>query len=190
MASADPLHVALYVRLFRLLADRPEFLTRDVGARIDAAWTDDKPGSLVLLDRVLVAHMSELDSLCGYAVAKLRAAAAAPVLDVLGILEPERIVAMYCSLPPRRRGTVVRDAVWAYHVNHADLDAIAAAGTEWDEMPDVQVPTDLAPDAQRDYHRFVREATRLRVDLPHDLTDDELGCVIYSPNISDLMEGT
>lgn len=166
----DPLGIALKARLYRLVADRPEFLTTDVGARLDAAWTSDAPGSLALIDRIGVAGMTEVDRLCAYAVAKLRGAASGAVLDVLGMLDPERLVAMFYALPQERRQVVLRDGAWAFYVNRVDPDDVQGAFGFWDDMPTLLVSEDLSPAAQADMHRFLREAQRCRAGLPHDLT--------------------
>jgi hypothetical protein len=118
-----------------------------------------------VLDRWLITQATELDEMCGYAVAKLRKMAAAPLLDVLGVLDPERIVAMYYVLPERRRSAVLRDGFWAYHVGRADLDAVAEALADWDEMPDLLVPDDMPHEAQAEIQHFTREAQRCRAGL-------------------------
>jgi hypothetical protein len=174
----DPLAIALKARLYKLVADRPEFLGTDAAARLDAAWTDSAPGSLALIDRINVAAMTEVDRLCGYAVAKLRSAASRPVLDVLGMLNPDRLVAMYYALPEAKRSSLLRDGAWAFYVNRADPDAVQAAEAFWNDMPALRVSTDLSPAAQAAMHRFQREAERLRAGLPHDLDPRERRCVV------------
>jgi hypothetical protein len=180
----DAHRVALLVRLFRLLANRHEFRTPDAARRIDAAWTSSSPGSLPVLDRWLITQATELDQMCGYTVAKLRKTASAPVLDVLGVLDPERIVAMYYVLPERRRSAVLRDGVWAYHVGHADLDAVAEALADWDEMPDLLVPDDMPHEAQAEIQDFTREAQRYRAGLSHELTPEQVEIVHRSTHRS------
>src|SRR4051812_46918347 len=96
----------MYVRLYRLLARRPEFLTHDADTRLDAAWD---VGGVPVLDRNMLRRARELDRLCGYAVRKLQNRTSASVLDVLGVLDPLRIVAMYYALPRERRVSVLRD---------------------------------------------------------------------------------
>jgi hypothetical protein len=147
------------------------------GRRIDAAWTASAPGSLPVLDRVLMAQTTELDQMCGYAVAKLRHRASGHVLDVLGVLDPERIVAMYLALPARRRDVVRRDGAWAYHVGRADLDAVAQALDDWDEMPALLVPEDMSHEAQAEIQHFTREAQRYRAGLSHELTPEQVEMV-------------
>lgn len=177
MPEKHALQVAKYARLYRLLADRPEFLNADAGARLDAAWTQDAPGSLALLDRVLVGRMSELDRMCGYAVAKLRTQASAGVLDVLGVLDPARVAAMYYALPEPRRHLALRDAAWSYHVGRVDRRAVAEAAEFWDDMPSLMVPTGLPHEDQADYFRFIREAERARLGLSHVLARAESALV-------------
>jgi hypothetical protein len=164
-------------RLCRLLADRPEFMNEDVGARLDMAWTEEPPGSLPLLDRVLMAGSDELDRLCAYVLRHLRERAEAAVLDVVGVLGPERLLAIYVSLSRRRQTAVLRDPVWAYHVGRANLEAIEAAERFWDELPDVPVPDDMPWPEQREYFAFIREADRYRAGLPHELTPEQVEMV-------------
>ena len=69
----------------------------------------------------MVIGASELDRLCASAVATI-AAGRRPLgvlLDVLGNLDPDRILAMYWALPPERREAVMSDPVWAYHVHRS-----------------------------------------------------------------------
>ena len=64
----------------------------------------------------MVIGASELDRLCVSAVATIAAGRRrlALLLDVLGNLDPDRILAMYWALPPDRREAVMSDPVWAY----------------------------------------------------------------------------
>jgi hypothetical protein len=73
-------------------------------------------------DRTLILHAGELDRLCAYAVRSLTRHAPRAVLDVLGVLDPDRIVAMFYALPDGRRGRMQRDPVWGYHINQAPED--------------------------------------------------------------------
>jgi hypothetical protein len=172
MSEAVPpnnaLAAALYARVYRLLADRPEFLTADRQARLDAAWTSDAPGCLCLVDRVLIGRLADVDLMCGYAVAKLRTGASSTLLDVLGCLDAERVVGMYLALPARRRLAVMRDPVWAYRVRHADLPAIREAAAFWADMPDGQVPPDMSAEAQSSYFDLVRGVHQGRTDVTFD----------------------
>jgi hypothetical protein len=121
--------IALLARAYRILARRPELWTDDCPERVRHALTDDGPGRLSALDAVLVFQTGKLDVLCAYAVAMLHRPGArnAEVLDLLGMLDPDRIAAIYYALPEERRGVVTRDPVWAYHVHRAPGDEITAA---------------------------------------------------------------
>lgn len=65
----------------------------------------------------------------GYAVAVMshKGGRIAEVLDVLGMLNPDTICAVYYALPEERRATVTRDPVWAYHVAQLDLEEMREA---------------------------------------------------------------
>lgn len=102
-----------------------------------APWAirpDEGPGRLSVLDAVLVSQTGQLDILCAYAVAMLRRPAArnAEVLDLLGMLDPDRIVGIYYALPEDRRHILTRDPVCAYHVQQAPGDEVATAMVELD----------------------------------------------------------
>jgi hypothetical protein len=78
------------------------------------------------LDATLVHQAGELDILCGYAVALLSrpAGRTAELLDLLGMLDPDHLLAVYFALPEDRRHAVMRDFVCAYHVHRAPAAAI------------------------------------------------------------------
>jgi hypothetical protein len=135
-------------RRFALLARRPEFLL-DRRTRAEYALADDvPPGALHLLDAAMVIGASELDRLCASAVAIITAGKRplSPLLDVLGHLDPDRILAMYWALPPERREAVMTDPVWAYHVHRSpDLrDEEANIRDLIDETPTSEVGYSLA----------------------------------------------
>jgi hypothetical protein len=106
------------------------------------ALTDDAPGPLHLLDAGMVRYSSELDRLCGYAVSRLRQHARVEVLDVLGMLDPERVAAIYYAVPPGRRAALLKDPAWAYHV-HAAGD-VPGAMAELDDLLAATAGTDMA----------------------------------------------
>ena len=149
-------------RRFALLARRPEFLL-DRSTRAEHALADDvPPGALHLLDAAMVIEASELDRLCASAVAAIAAGRRplALLLDVLGNLDPDRILAMYWALPSERREAVMSDPVWAYHVNRSpDLrDEEANVRDLIDETPTSGIGyalarVDLARDTPSDLSR-------------------------------------
>ena len=111
-----------------MLARRPELWSHDVGAAVQHALTDEGPGRLCALDAVLVFQTGKLDVLCAYAVAMLRrdGARSAEVLDLLGMLDADRIAAIYYALPEERREVVTRDPVWAYDLQRAPGGVVEA----------------------------------------------------------------
>lgn len=108
--------IAMLARLYLLLGKHPEYMTANAGERIDRAL--DAPVPLNGLDRTLLAAATEIDRVCGYTVMLLRGQTSKPLLDALGVMDSDRIVAMYYALPDRRREIVRRDPVWAYHIEH------------------------------------------------------------------------
>jgi len=67
---------------------------------------------------------SELDRLCGYAVALLSRTGerCAHLLDLLGVLDPDRICAIYFAVSASRRDRLRRDPVWGYHVQQVEAE--------------------------------------------------------------------
>lgn len=117
--------VALWARMYRLLADHPEYMLTDrdeVARRLLMA-----PVTMSDLDRTLiVAAGDEVDRVCAHAVRKLSVRVDHGTLDTLSLLDGDRLVAMYYALPRKRRAAVRNDVAWAYAIDHApeDLDNV------------------------------------------------------------------
>jgi hypothetical protein len=109
--------IAFLARRYRLLSERPEYLTGTHGQRIELLL---KSG-LGELDRTLILYTSAIDRLCGHLVTLLRTESDTPsaLLDAFGVMDPDRIVAVYYALPDGRREEVRSDPVWAYHILNA-----------------------------------------------------------------------
>lgn len=137
--------IAFLTHAYQLLARRPELGAYDACERLRHALTDEGPGRLSLLDAVLVLQAGRLDVICGYAVSMLSVPGArtAGVVDLLGMLDTDRIVAIYHALPAERRHVVTRDPVWAHHVHHAPTKAIEAAlvALEWLDTDPISEPS-------------------------------------------------
>jgi hypothetical protein len=120
--------IALLARRYALIARRPEFQTPNQPDRLQHALAAEPPGPLPLLDAAQAVGSTELDRLCGYAVALLRRPGrTSEILDLLGVLDPDRIAAIYFALPAERRNVITRDAACAFHVYHAPRDETEAA---------------------------------------------------------------
>jgi hypothetical protein len=67
---------------------------------------------------------SELDRLCGYAVALLNRAGerCGQLLDLLGVLDPDRICGIYFAVDRKRRAQLRRDPVWSFHVQQIEAE--------------------------------------------------------------------
>jgi hypothetical protein len=171
--------IAFKARLYRLLSERPEYLTASRADVIERML--DAQVAIGEFDRTLILHASEADRLCGHAVYGLSRRAPLGVLDVLSILDPDRLVAMYYALPLSRRASVRRDAAWAYHVERApeDIQTVVTEVAGW--AKDIQrITTGLADlaaqapnEARKDTERFDRTMLRHEVGLPVLLTDAE-----------------
>lgn len=165
----------MYARLFALIARRPEFRSHDPADRIDHAWTNEGPGAVPLIDRVLIAGATGLDQVCGYAVARLSTRVDSVLLDVLGVLPAERLCAMYHALPGDTRHRVLRDGVWAVQVGQIDAGDVRRAAAFWSDLPVELAISDVIPYAeQHGYFDAVRDALRATAGLPpQDTTDEE-----------------
>lgn len=68
---------------------------------------------------------SELDRFCGYAVALLNnpgRRSVASLLDALGILDPDRVAAIYFALKPERRKVMRADPACSFHIQSVERD--------------------------------------------------------------------
>lgn len=106
--------IAFLARRYRLLSERTEFLTANRAELIERILAS--PVTIGEFDRTVLLHTTELDRLCAHAVRSFARRAPAAVLDVLSVLAPDRLAAMYLALPENRREVVRRDPAWAYHV--------------------------------------------------------------------------
>ncbi len=123
------------------------------------------------LDSTLIEQADELDRLCGYAVRMLGRHRNAAVLDLLGMLDGDRIVALYYALPPARRHATLGDSTWAYYVGRApeDTDDALAAVADLAERTSTPWPAEA--------ERFDHQARRYRAGLSHDLSSREIETV-------------
>jgi hypothetical protein len=135
--------IALLARLYMLLGKHPEYLTASTGERIDRAL--EAPVPLNGVDKTLLMAATEIDRVCGHTVMVLRGQTSKPLLDALGVMDPDRIVAMYFALPDRRREVVRRDPAWAYHIEHAPegLAEVMAGTEDWIKECD-RIEADMA----------------------------------------------
>lgn len=171
--------IALLVRRYRLLSERPQYLTTNRAELIERML--DAPVAVGDFDRSLILHASEVDRLCAHAVRSLAHRAPAAVLDMLGVLDPDRIVGMYYALPPRRQAAVRRDPAWAYHLEHAPPETSEAVAEVARLAEDIQATTarlarhtGLAPSEDRNKaERWDRAMLRQQAGLPVLLTDAE-----------------
>jgi hypothetical protein len=109
--------IAANARRYRLIARRPEYLL-DRETRIRHALAEDAQ-PLHLFDAAMAIGASELDIFCGYVVSILNKPHGRPtttLLDALGILEPDRVAAIYFALAPERRNVMLRDGPCAIHI--------------------------------------------------------------------------
>ena len=121
--------VAMLARRYTVLADRPALSEPDRDARIDRTLgldAYDRP----LLDMAQVVGADDLDLMCGQAVRVLRKHCRADVLEVfeiLGALDPERLLGIAFALPADTRESIrQRNAVWGWWIQQVDAEMPAA----------------------------------------------------------------
>jgi hypothetical protein len=144
--------IAFKARLYRLLSERPEYMAVGGEELIGRLLSAQVP--LGELDKTLVLGASELDRVCAHAVRVLSNVSDRPLLDALGMMDADRIIAVYHALPPKRRAVVLRDPVWAYHVANAPPETpaavaeVAADAQEGQALTSSGPPTNVAPGAR------------------------------------------
>jgi hypothetical protein len=99
-------------------------LGHDQAGRVAHALTHEPPGELHLLDAAQMIGASQLDRLCGYAVALLNRAGqrCGQLLNLVGVLDPDRICGIYFAVSASRRDRLRRDPVWGYHVQQVEAE--------------------------------------------------------------------
>jgi hypothetical protein len=126
MNKVDGAQVAWFAQRFALLADRPELTCSRAEERIRAS-----DGSLREL--VAAAVATDADLACAQAVRILRRSRRKqrPIIELIEVLSPERMLGVLYALVPARRAEVVRSsAVVAYYerqVRDRMLKLLAAA---------------------------------------------------------------
>jgi hypothetical protein len=142
--------IAANARRYELIARRPEFQSPDRGVRIAHALAEEPPGELVLFDVAMVIGASEIDRFCGYVVSALSSGGAgmSRLLDVLGVLDDDRVAAIYYALPEEARERVLRlDGAFAVIVSRIESampDAEAALRDLLDSTPTSEIGYRLA----------------------------------------------
>jgi len=179
VTPAPEVNIAMWARLFRVLADRPDYLRHDLGERIERTAATASP-SLSPVDADLIAIASELDLLCGYAVSLLRSKASGSVLDLLGMLSPERLAAVALALPESRRETILRrDPVWARAVAAIDPDTLEAANQLADDVDtfahefDNDVRESFGPEYAARLADLDQQVRRRDLGLPHNVSPED-----------------
>lgn len=120
----------MQARCVAILADKPELRRHDARERVEIMLRDGGLGGVPTLDLVSVRHATEADILCGYAVEVLRrdGAKAKAVLDLLGVLHPDRLLAILWALPAERREAIRRkNPVWGFHAQQIEDDDMTRA---------------------------------------------------------------
>jgi hypothetical protein len=180
--------IVFMARRFVLLADRPELCVTDRAERIDRMLNLCIPISEI--DRTAVLHASELDHVCVHVLRILRKSSSKLLLDGLGIMDADRVCALYFALPVRRRKAMLRNPVWAYDVANAPPEMERAINDLRVLSDDLQVTQAAMArnganeqaliEERRRAEQCVRNALRMEVGLPVDLTDGEKEAHVFA----------
>jgi hypothetical protein len=154
-------------RLYRLLADRDEYMSRDLEQRL-AATSARRVPHMSGVDAESIENVGEIDRVCGAAVRRLRKRADAGVVDVLGWVDPDRLAAVALALPEgRRRAVLGRDYAWTRAFGGINHDAIREVETL---IADFDAVGERLDDALRqlggDPEAFADDARRAMLGLP------------------------
>jgi hypothetical protein len=166
--------IVVWSRLYRLLADRDEYMHPDLEARVQATAPRRAP-SLSGIDAQAIEDMTEIDRLCGGAVRKLRKTASEPVIDLLGWLNADRLAAVALALPEARRRRVLRDPVWARALASITEEAIQEVETLIaDAEASERKVNELVRVVGIDPEALTEGARRYLLGLPHDLPPEQV----------------
>ncbi len=173
--------IAIQSRRFRVLSQHPEIRYAKPADRAkyvssNAAWN--------YLDVILVGSATESDVICAEAIVQISDSLEAERmggddsddvfarLDLLSLLSPDRLIAIYYALPEGDRAVCSSHYVWASHLNEAPdevglyLEEIASLGIR---QRDFGIPLDIDEDIAEDYAEFTRENLRREMGLPHTM---------------------
>lgn len=152
------LNIAVLAHRFRLLARHPAFRRDSREERVEALIADMSLRSM--FDLLQVVEADATDRMCGYAVSVLAEKSNEMTLDVLGALDPDRVVGLFYALPESRRSAVLRtSASWSHHVNavrHTMPDALDFI----EESSDGGLLDDVPLDGQDGFGRAVVDLLR------------------------------
>lgn len=106
----SPVRIALLSRLYETLARRPDLLYADQAERVERVTNHEDVGPLPLLDVALLSEVKPIDRLCASAVVQLKAKGAPrqAILDLLAVLDADRLVAIASAVPEDVRRRVLR----------------------------------------------------------------------------------
>ena len=116
--------IVVWARLYGLLADRDEYMTRDRDSRMEAT-SPRVAVTLSAVDAEAIQDAEEVDRMCGAAVRSLRDRYSAALTGVLGWLDQDRLAAVALALPEARRDQIIlADPVWGRAYRTIDHDAL------------------------------------------------------------------
>ncbi len=141
----DALRIAELARRLTLLSEFPQYLTCNRAELI--AHVLDAPAPLGELDCALLLSTQEIDRVCSHAVQRLGEQSSKPLLDVLGMMDAERVVAMYLTLPADRRHRVAAcDPTWSYYISTRppEAETVVAFAAAFAELERANNPRNYA----------------------------------------------
>lgn len=183
MKPAREVNIALWARLYRLLADSGEYMRvarlDDIAERVADTRYNQAP-CLNAVDADLVVHATPVDRLCGKAVRVLTKGACAGLVESLAELERDRRAAIALALPPKRRKAVFGPRVEVLF----DLDEELLRVTE--EMVAAiahaaKVPWSVPSKSSYELADFNEALRRRDTGLPVEFTDAQRKAIAAPP---------
>lgn len=118
--------IVMLSRLYMLLGKHPECLPANTGEHVRTSL------QLNGIDRSLLVAATEIDRLCSYTL-MLHSDTSDALFAALGVIDPDRIIAMFYALPSRRREMIMRNPAWTYHLEDEPegLAQIMAETKDW-----------------------------------------------------------
>ena len=169
--------IATLHRRLMLLSDRVEYCCPDKELLIDRLLGLCIPISE--LDIGLVLQATELDRLCAHFIRALRERHNKFLIEALGVMSADRVIACHYALPPSKQVKALRDVAWAYQVTEncpfgteraIQALAVLAADTQWHAANRSRNhPNDKAATPARNaFEQVRRNYLRMEVGLPVD----------------------
>lgn len=183
MSPGAEVNIALWARLYRLLADRDEYLVlagRSIQERVERTRYDQAT-CLSAVDAGLVVNATEADRICAAAVRVLRKGTSPGVVELLTALSQDRRAAVALALPEHRRTAVFGPrAELVFELDEELLRTAEEVAERLDAA--TKVPWSiLSGDDATELAEFDHQLRRRDAELPAEFTDEQLEAMSRRP---------